>query len=129
MQAYRGRRLPDQVLPFDQNDGAGFWWPNGLNTLVGNVAAENDHYGFRYDVQKTSRFDPRLPIRTAKGRERVVDIRRNHHLDLRQPGIQTSQIDLAQAGQRRATECQLLSCAIQKAHPKSGEQAGAAIRP
>ena len=75
VQAYRGRRLPDQVLPFDQNDGAGFWWPNGLNTLVGNVAAENDHYGFRYDVQKTSRFDPRLPIRTAKGRERVVDIR------------------------------------------------------
>ena len=26
VQANRGKRLPKQVLPFDDNDGAGFWW-------------------------------------------------------------------------------------------------------
>jgi hypothetical protein len=29
VQAYRGKRLPKQVLPFDPNDGAAFWWANG----------------------------------------------------------------------------------------------------
>ena len=33
VQAYVGKPLPKQVLPFDENDGAGFWWANSLNTL------------------------------------------------------------------------------------------------
>src|SRR5262249_20633558 len=30
--------LPKQVLAFDHNDGAGFWWANSLNTFTRNVA-------------------------------------------------------------------------------------------
>lgn len=73
--AYRGRRLPDQVLPFDPNDGAGFWWANGRNTLVRNVTCENDEYGYRYDMQKDRRFDAQLPILTPEGKEQLVDVR------------------------------------------------------
>jgi hypothetical protein len=75
VQAYRGKRLPEQVLPFDPNDGAGFWWANGLNTITRNVTTENDEYGYRYDMQKRSNFDSNLPIRQADGSEKVVDVR------------------------------------------------------
>ena len=51
VQAYTGKRLPKQVLSFDPNDGAGFWWANGRNSLVRNVSCENDEYGYRYDMQ------------------------------------------------------------------------------
>jgi hypothetical protein len=38
--------LPKQMLAFDANDGAGFWWANSLNTFTRNVATENGQYGF-----------------------------------------------------------------------------------
>jgi hypothetical protein len=57
VQAYRTKPLPKQVLPFDQNEGAGFWWANGRNTFVGNVACENDSYGYRYDMQHSKYFN------------------------------------------------------------------------
>ena len=75
VQAYRGQRLPKQVLPFDPNDGAGFWWANGRNTFVRNVACENDEYGFRFEVAKRSNFDPVLNIRTPEGNREQRDIR------------------------------------------------------
>ncbi|HSG72706.1 MAG TPA: G8 domain-containing protein, partial [Planctomycetaceae bacterium] len=75
VQAYRGKRLPEQVLPFDPNDGGAFWWSNGRNTLVRNVACENDEYGYRYDCQKRSNFDSNLGVRMADGKTEVVDIR------------------------------------------------------
>ncbi len=75
IQAYRGKRLPDQVLPFDPNDGAGFWWANGRNTFTGNVSSENDEYGYRYDMQNRSNFDSTLPIRQPDGVARRVDVR------------------------------------------------------
>lgn len=75
VQAFTGSRLPDQVLPFDPNDGAGFWWANGLNTFTRNVSTENDEYGFRYDMQKRSNFDPNMFIRQPDGTEKVVDVR------------------------------------------------------
>ncbi len=73
--AFGGRRLRDQALPFDPNDGAAFWWANGRNTLVRNVSCENDEYGFRYDSQRTSRFDSRMPIVMPDGSRERVDIR------------------------------------------------------
>jgi len=73
--AYRGRRLPKQVLPFDPNDGGAFWWANGRNTITRNVTVENDEYGYRYDSQKRSNFDSRLPVMMPDGTEQVVDIR------------------------------------------------------
>ena len=75
VQAYRGRRLPEQVLKFDPNDGAAFWWANGRNTLVRNVSCENDEYGYRYDIQSASNFDCRLPVLLPDGRQGLVDVR------------------------------------------------------
>jgi len=75
VQAYKGKRLPEQVLPFDPNDGAAFWWSNGRNSLVRNVACENDRYGYRYDCQKRSNFDSRLGVRMPDGKVDEVDIR------------------------------------------------------
>ena len=54
VQAYEGKRLPKQVLPFDSNEGAGFWWANGRNTFTRNVACENDQYGFQFELRKQS---------------------------------------------------------------------------
>lgn len=75
VQAFRGKRLPKQVLPFDQNDGAGFWWANGRNTFTRNVACENDEYGFRYEITKASNFDPTLRVRQPDGSIERRDVR------------------------------------------------------
>jgi hypothetical protein len=74
--AYRGRRLPGQVLRFDPNDGAGFWWANGRNGFTRNVTCENDEYGFRYDSQMRSNFDSKLSVLMPDGEEEIVDIRK-----------------------------------------------------
>ena len=73
--AYTGKRLRNQALPFDPNDGAGFWWANGRNTITRNVSVENDEYGYRFDIQKRSNFDPVLPILQSDGTEKRVDVR------------------------------------------------------
>ncbi|MEZ6057308.1 MAG: G8 domain-containing protein [Planctomycetaceae bacterium] len=73
--AYAGKRLPKQVLPFDTNEGAAFWWANGINTLNGNIGVESDQYGFRYDMQKRSNFDSNLPVRQPDGSNKIVDVR------------------------------------------------------
>jgi hypothetical protein len=75
VQAFTGKRLPDQALPFDPNDGAGFWWANGRNTLTRNVTSENDEYGYRYDMQKRSNFDSTLPILQPDGNTKTIDVR------------------------------------------------------
>ena len=75
VQAYNGKRLPKQALPFDPNEGSGFWWANGRNTITRNVSTENEEYGYRYDMQKRSNFDPVLPIRQPDGSEKQVDVR------------------------------------------------------
>jgi hypothetical protein len=75
VQAFNGKRLPDQVLPFDPNDGAAFWWSNGRNSLTRNSASENDQYGFRLDMQKTQRFDAALPILMPDGSKQKIDVR------------------------------------------------------
>jgi len=75
VQAFRGKRLPKQVLGFDPNDGAAFWWSNGRNSLTRNVSCENDEYGFRYDSQSTRGFSSQLTLRAPGGGEETVDIR------------------------------------------------------
>ncbi len=74
--ATKARPLPDQALPFDPNDGAGFWWANGKNTFIRNVSTENEEYGYRYDCQQTREFSITLPVRSADGEEREIDVRR-----------------------------------------------------
>jgi hypothetical protein len=73
--AYIGKPLPKQVLPFDKNDGAGFWWANSLNTFTRNVAAECDEYGYFFQAVKTATFDPVLRVQQPDGQFRRVDVR------------------------------------------------------
>jgi hypothetical protein len=75
VQAYTAKPLPKQVLPFDPNDGAGFWWANSLNTFTRNVASECDEYGYFFQVIAGKDFDPVLPIQQADGSRKKVDVR------------------------------------------------------
>ena len=75
VQAVSGKPLPKQVLGFDPNDGAAFWWSNGRNSLTRNVSCENEEYGFRYDSQSTRSFDSRIAVRTPAGGDEKIDIR------------------------------------------------------
>lgn len=75
VQAFRARRLPKQALPFDANDGAGFWWANGRNTFTRNVACENDQYGFRFEIARRSDFNPELRVRQPDGTVERRDVR------------------------------------------------------
>jgi hypothetical protein len=75
VQARGGPVLPGQVIPFDHNEGAGFWWANCLNSFTGNVACECDEYGFRFDAAKTPDFDPVLPVEGTDGTVKQVDVR------------------------------------------------------
>jgi hypothetical protein len=73
--ARRGKPLPKQVLPFDANDGAGFWWANSLNTFTRNVAADNGLYGFRFEATPTSALKLVFPIQQPDGSTKPTDIR------------------------------------------------------
>ncbi len=75
VQAFAGRRMRGQDLPFDPNDGAAFWWANGLNTFTRNVGVESEEYGFRYDMQHTRSFDANLDVRQPDGSYQTVDVR------------------------------------------------------
>lgn len=62
-----GNPLPDQVVPFDPNRGAGFWFANCQNVFTRNVAAECAEYGYRFDTKRTDNYDPIRPIRQPDG--------------------------------------------------------------
>jgi hypothetical protein len=73
--ACQGSPLPGQILPFDGNEGAGFWWANSRNAFMRNVAVECDEYGFRYQVDPGGGFNPVLSVRGYDGTLQSVDIR------------------------------------------------------
>jgi len=75
VQSYKGKRLPKQVLPFDQNEGSGFWWANNLNSFTRNVTCENDRYGYRFEATPTSQVKLTMPVLQPDGERREVDIR------------------------------------------------------
>jgi hypothetical protein len=75
VQSYIGKRLPKQILPFDANEGAGFWWANSLNTFTRNSTCENDRYGYRFEATAGSSFKPFLPIMQPQGKTKSTDIR------------------------------------------------------
>jgi hypothetical protein len=75
LQAMVGKPLPEQALPYDRNDGAGFWWANSLNSFTRNVSVECDQHAFRFEVEKTDTFDPVLPVPMADGSTRQQDLR------------------------------------------------------
>lgn len=73
--AVKGKRLPKQALPFDANDGAGFWWTCSLNSFTRNVAAECDQYGFRYEATPSSALKLNFSIRQPDGTRKDTDPR------------------------------------------------------
>jgi hypothetical protein len=73
--AVKGKRLPKQVLPFDANEGAGFWWTCSLNSFTRNVAAECGQYGFRYEATPSSALKLLFPIRQPDGTRKELDPR------------------------------------------------------
>jgi hypothetical protein len=75
VQAYQGEPLPKQNLPFDTNDGAGYWWANNLNTFTRNVACECDGYGYRFEATPSEGFDLQMPVQQPDGSRKTVDIR------------------------------------------------------
>ena len=73
--AVRGKKLPKQVLPFDANAGAGFWWTCSLNAFTRNVATECGNYGFRYEATPSSALKLIFPIRQPDGTRKLLDPR------------------------------------------------------
>jgi hypothetical protein len=88
-QAMKGLPLPKQMLPYDKNDGAGFWWANSHNRFTRNVAVDCERYGFRFDAEPKAgavvdkvaygspkqAFDLTLPVRQPDGSVKPQDIR------------------------------------------------------
>ena len=75
VEARAGKRLPKQVLPFDGNEGAGFWWTCSLNAFTRNIAAECGNYGFRYEATPSSSLKLMFPIRQPDGTMKQIDPR------------------------------------------------------
>jgi hypothetical protein len=67
--------LPEQALPTDLNDGAGFWWANSLNAFTRNVAVECDTHGYRYQISDEGGNAVVFDVRQPDGTRRPVDVR------------------------------------------------------
>lgn len=70
-----GKALPKQVIPFDLNLGAGFWWANCQNSFTRNVAVDCGEYGYRFESIKTVDYDPVQSIRQPDGTAKNLDTR------------------------------------------------------
>ncbi len=75
VQSMQGKRLPKQVLPYDQNEGTGFWWANCLNTFTRNVTCENNLYGYRFEAIESSQLSMTMPVAQPDGQLVATDIR------------------------------------------------------
>jgi hypothetical protein len=75
VQAFAGKPLPKQALPFDKNEGAGFWFANARNTFTRNVSCENQRYGFFFEMTARRGFDTSLPLRMPDGSIKKQDVR------------------------------------------------------
>jgi hypothetical protein len=76
VQAYAGKKLPDQALPYDENDGSGFWWANSLNAFTRNVAAECDEYGYFFQAIDSPQFHLNFAVRQPDGSKSQTDVRK-----------------------------------------------------
>jgi hypothetical protein len=90
VQAFSGRPLADQALPFDNNGGAGFWWANSRNTFTRNVAVECDRYGFRFEAKPARAVEAALKVEEDEGTPEDFDLR----LPVRQPGGESVRVDV-----------------------------------
>lgn len=70
-----GKPLKNQVIPFDLNLGAGFWWANCQNSFTRNIAVDCGEYGYRFECIKTEEFNPVQAIRQPDGTIKQLDTR------------------------------------------------------
>ena len=75
VQAFAGKKLPSQALPFDENEGAGFWWANSYNAFVNNLTCENDRYGYRFEATESRAMKMSQPIYFPDGSRVQCDLR------------------------------------------------------
>lgn len=75
VQSFRGKKLPGQALPFDENEGAGFWWANSYNSFTRNLTCENTRYGYRFEATETRDFSIARTIRFPDGARARLDLR------------------------------------------------------
>jgi hypothetical protein len=75
VQAFAGKPLPKQNLPFDKNEGAGFWWANARNTITRNVSCEAERYGFFLEMSPRDGFKTVLPLRMPDGTVNEQEVR------------------------------------------------------
>ena len=73
--AFRGKKLPKQVLPFDENEGAGIWWANSFNSFTRNVTCENGRYGYRFEATETPAMSMTQAVLFPDGVRVRVDLR------------------------------------------------------
>jgi hypothetical protein len=90
VQAFAGKPVPEQVLPFDNNSGAGFWWANSRNSFTRNVAVECDRYGYRFEAKPVRAFETALRVEEDEGTPEDFDLR----LPVRQPGGERTRVDI-----------------------------------
>lgn len=70
-----GNALPKQVLSYDANMGAGFWWANCKNVFTRNCAVECSEYGYAFESKRADDFDPMQPVLRTDGTRKKQDIR------------------------------------------------------
>jgi hypothetical protein len=75
VQAYAAKPLPGQALPYDPNDGAGFWWANSMNAFTRNCAAECDEYGYFFQAVDKPEFHVAFDVRQPDGTRSRTDVR------------------------------------------------------
>jgi hypothetical protein len=55
--AFDGQVSANESLSFLDGEGHGFWWANGRNTFINNQSAENDSWGYFFQIAKVSRYE------------------------------------------------------------------------
>ncbi len=70
-----GKALPKQVLSYDDNMGAGFWWANCKNSFTRNCAVECSEHGYAFESKRAADFDPVQLVLQPDGKRKKQDIR------------------------------------------------------
>lgn len=70
-----GKALPKQVLSYDDNMGAGFWWANCKNSFTRNCAVECSEHGYAFESKRAADFDPMQLVLQPDGKRKKQDIR------------------------------------------------------
>ncbi|AGY56722.1 G8 domain-containing protein [Gloeobacter kilaueensis] len=54
--AFNGTAASKESLSYLSGEGFGFWWANGRNALINNQSAENDAFGYLFDIEPVTYY-------------------------------------------------------------------------